>query len=471
MRLGAPQPQTRVQNASDRSKSPRPLPFVPVLAKLGSVSRHPSMGHAPRSRPRRGDVRADLAPDGRGRRELGNPVLTALLYVVLGLGSLASTVAALWITVSLARAASLGGDGFTSHAVWNWFVAIVVTLGVPFGLAAWRHQRDPRRISLTMAWLPMVWNAGGIILATQFIPDILASALRNQGAWVAADRFGDSHSSTRVLSALGHHAAELTDPERRAAVVADRPPPLKLESSADVQLDRALSVPFTEEGTAILIEVELEGPRGSVDLPYLFDTGASYTTISSDTAKKLGVAVPPNAPTLTFNTASGPRESRMVYLPALQLGQVRIESLLVSVCDGCVNERTVGLLGQNVMREFFAQIDYKNQRMLLIPRVKEERPNRAYDVDPVVHYEVEGTPEVWLGRVHWVITIENRSTVPVRDVTPYVRFTDGPTLRGATVAVIEPGATGRSLVKGEASTGRKSKSKGHYQLGLAEAYW
>ena len=104
--------------------------------------------------------------------------------------------------------------------------------------------------------------------------------------------------------------------------------------------------------------------------------------------------MPDDAPTLTFNTASGPRESRMVFLPALELGAVRIEGLLVSVCDGCVNERTVGLLGHNVMREFFAQIDYKNQRMILIPRMAQSRPNRAYDIEPVVELKVDGAAEV-----------------------------------------------------------------------------
>ena len=82
---------------------------------------------------------------------------------------------------------------------------------------------------------------------------------------------------------------------------------------------------------------------------------------------------------LTFNTASGPRESRMVFLPALRLGTIEIKGLLVSVCDGCVNERHQGLLGHNVMREFFAQIDFRNQRMVLLPRIGQQKPNRAYD--------------------------------------------------------------------------------------------
>lgn len=443
---------------------------VDVVSAAGQArSAHPH-GSPPPGRPSR---------DRRARQVRHNltstlkSILLALVWVLFALGSLASTVIAVWIVTSMARAAA-DGSGFTSSAAWIWFIAVVITLALPFALAVWKHQGDARRISLTMAWLPMLWNAGGLVVATQIIPDIMASALRSQGAWVAADRFGDAHSATRVLSALGHHSAEVVSPEpdpvaRRAGTGV---PPLPLSASGEVDLAKALAVPFTEEGTAILMQVVLEGEGGTeLALPYLFDTGASFTTISSDTAAQLGVDVPAEAPTLTFNTASGPRESRMVYLPALRLNGVRIEGLLVSVCDGCVNERTQGLLGHNVMREFFAQIDYKNQRMVLVPRVSEAHPNRAYDIEPVVKLAVEGAAEVWLGRVRWVVEVHNRGTEPIRDVVPVVKFADGPTLRGERIEAVGPGETGRSLVEGRASLDGSGSSKGHYTLGLAEAYW
>lgn len=399
-------------------------------------------------------------------------VLVALVWVLLGLGSLASLVVAVWIAVSTARAAAVDRTGFTASSPWIWLVTLVVTIGVPFAIAVWKHQGDARRISLTMAWLPMLWNAGGLLVAMQMTPDIVAAALRGHGAWVAEDRFGDSHSATRVMSALGHHVADFAspgsaEPGERGAV------PLAELGGGEIDPSKALSVPFAEEGTAILMDVTLRGPSPDVTLtlPYLFDTGASYTTISSQTAAKLGVLVPEDAPTLTFNTASGPRESRMVHLPALQLGQVVIPGLLVSVCDACVNERTEGLLGLNVMREFFVQMDYKNKRMQLLPRVAEPNPNRAYDIEPVVELKVEGAAEVWLGRVRWMVLVRNRGTVPLRDVVPVVEFADGPTLRGATIPEIAPGKVGRALVEGKASVDGKSDTKGHYTLGLAEARW
>lgn len=400
----------------------------------------------------------------------------ALTWVLLGLGSLASLVVALWIAVSMARAAAVDRSGFTSSSVWIWFVALAITLGVPFAIAVWKHQGDARRITLTMAWLPMLWNAGGVLVAMQMMPDIVAAALRGQGAWVAEDRFGTSHSATRVMSALGHQVADFTSPSPHEDGIGERGARPLVPSSwglGEVDPAKTLSVPFAEEGTAILMDVTLHGPSGeaSLTLPYLFDTGASYTTISSGTAAKLGIAVPDDAPTLTFNTASGPRESRMVHLPTLQLGQVRIPGLLVSVCDACVNERTEGLLGLNVMREFFVQMDYKNQRMQLLPRLSETDPNRAYDIEPVVELKVEGAAEVWLGRVRWMVLVRNRGTVPLRAVVPVVKFTDGPTLRGAAIAEIGPGEVGRSLVEGKASVDGKADTKGHYTLGLTEAFW
>ncbi len=399
-------------------------------------------------------------------------MFAALGWVLLGLGSLASFVVALWVTASMARAAA-GQPESIIGAVWPWLVAVVLTLGLPFAVAVWRHQGDVRRISLTMAWLPMLWNAGGLLFGTQVVPDVMSYALRTQGAHVAADRLGDSHSATRVMSALGHRAGDLITETSSAVATRDG---LRLDASghdpqSDIDLSRALSIPFAEEDTAILVDVTLHGTSSSVPLPYLFDTGASFTTISSETANRLGVEVPVDAPTLTFNTASGPRESRMVYLPAIEVGRVRIEGMLVSVCDACVNERTQGLLGLNVMREFIVEMDYKNERTLLLPRVAEERPNRAKDIEPVVQLKVEGPAEVWLGMVRWVVLIENKGTVPIKNLVPVVEFTDGPRLVGAEIDEIAPGATGRSLVEGKATLEGSGDSRGHYTLGLSRAYW
>jgi hypothetical protein len=278
-------------------------------------------------------------------------------------------------------------------------------------------------------------------------------------------RLGDTHSATRALSAFGHEAADAIDP-----VGGEFPAPV-LESSR-VALDGDIVVPFTEHGAAIFLPIALEGTQGQVEQrDYLFDTGASYTTITSATARALGIAVPDDAPSLEFNTATGLRESRMVFLPALSLGEVRIPGLLVSVCDSCATDRTGGLLGLNVMREFVVQMDYQSNRMRLLPRVHEGRPNRAYDIAPMLDMQVEGRPEIWLGRIRWVVTMTNNGTVAVENAIPRVDFANGPRLYGEPVARIEPGQTGRSLLVGKVVEDGEDTGSIEFTLMLVEAFW
>jgi hypothetical protein len=161
----------------------------------------------------------------------------------------------------------------------------------------------------------------------------------------------------------------------------------------------------------------------------------------------------------------------MVHLPALTLGDVRIPGLLVSVCDSCATERTGGLLGLNVMREFLVQMDYQGNRMRLLPRIHEARPNRAYDIGPVLTMQVEGRPEIWLGRIRWVVTMTNNGTVPIENAMPRVDFKDGPRLYGEPVPRIEPGETGRSLLVGKVVEDGEDTGSVEFTLMLVEAYW
>ncbi len=390
-------------------------------------------------------------------RGLAASIALALGWVLLATVSLAVSAVALLTTLILAKSAHVDG-GWAVPAL----LAITATLIVPFGIVTWKHEGDPWKILNTMAWFPALWNAAGLVLATTVIPDVTAASLRNL-EWVVQGRFGDSHSATRAMSALGHEAGDWLDP----------PPPTfpVPRAEAGVALDRALMVPFADHGTAITLDVTLAGPSGDIESRYLFDTGASFTTITSSTAEAIGLEIPDNAPTLRFNTAAGPRESRMIHLPAIRVGDVEVENVLVSVCDSCGNEHTNGLLGLNVTREFFVQMDYQAQQMQLLPRIHPGAPNRAYDIEPVVKMEIEGKPEIWLGRVRWVVEVENRGTQPIHGLVPEIRFgPEGPLLLGEVVDEILPGDTGRSLVVGKVTEHESGKSL-EFTIAVAEAYW
>lgn len=412
------------------------------------------------NKPRPG--RSSPSPPGQPHAGAGAiATLGTALWVALVSTSVLVVPFALWSNFSLAHVTQL-----TTHnnAIWLMLVSVVVTLVVPLSLARWKYGQDGRGLWAAMAWLPLAWNLGCLMVATQFAPKTLVTALRSQGS-LSAQLLGDSHWLTRVASAIGHGLADQIDPPDDTPAVEPPPPqPVRAREATEI------TVPFSATGNAILMSVELRGPAGRVTLPYLFDTGASFTTINSKTASKLGLLVPETAPTLQFNTASGPRESRMVHLPGLKLGDTELEGLLVSVCDGCVNERTEGLLGLNVMREFFVQMDYQAERMHLIPRQHDGRPNRAYDIGPTVKADVEGNPAIWLGRIRWVLLVKNRGTTAIERVVPEVQFSDGQKLRGAVIERIEPGAVGRSLVEGKTQT-KNDTDILKFTINIAEAYW
>jgi clan AA aspartic protease (TIGR02281 family) len=383
-------------------------------------------------------------------------------WVLLGSLSLLVGLVTLLAVAGLAHQA----DPDRRH-IFYFALAAVVSFGLPFALAVWKHRRDPhpsRTIPGTMAWLPTAWNATGILLATLLVPDVLGTALRSC-EWMVQGRFGDSHSMTRALSALGHETADLVDPPiEPIAETVGEPTGFALENAVEIPI---------REGAAILVDVELEGPAGTTPSRYLFDTGASYTTITSETAQTLGIEIPKDAPTLEFNTARGLGQSRMVYLPRLRLGDVELDGLLVSVCDSCATTQAGGLLGLNVIREFHVGMDYQGRQMELLPRVSASRPNRAYDVQPVVTIGIEGRPEIWLGRVRWIVLVENRGTETLENVRPVVEFREGPALLGEVIERIEPGRTGRSLLVGrvEDESSRRRNDPVEFTLSLAEAYW
>lgn len=350
-------------------------------------------------------------------------------------------------------------------------LVICIAVVAPTVLGWWRYRERESGWISSLSWIALVWNGFGLFLASQVIPDLTGLALRRHGAWMLASRADDAATGVQVLSALGHNAADWVDAPNTIPTDpnAENPEP-ELAAPAMPQSQETITIPFAAEGNAILMDIKLEGPAGSLSMPYLFDTGASFTTLSSETAARLGIEVPEDAPTLKFNTASGPRESPMVYLPALTLGNIRLTGLLVSVCDGCTNERTEGLLGLNVMREFFVQLDYQAEHMRLIPRShRGSRANRAYDITPVVTLDLVGRPEIWLGRVRWVVSVHNRGTEPLKQVVPEVVFSDGQHLTGKPIPSVEPGGTETSLVEG-----RRANHEGEalsFTMKLAEASW
>jgi clan AA aspartic protease (TIGR02281 family) len=382
----------------------------------------------------------------------------AWLTVAVTATALVATVLAAAMVLALARSS---GAGWLAAATWAVGLAIVA----PLVIIRWKRAGEVGRASADGAWLSLVWNASAVLVASQLVPDLLGTALRQRGAEVVTQTLGDSHGATRMVSALAQYSADIVRPDHEVQVAA----PVRSVPAAD----DALVIAATDVGgrTAFVVDTTFEGSTRTQTAPYLFDTGATLTTIPSELATELGIAIPADAPRMTFDTANGERESVLVRVPAITLGATRIRDVVVSICDNCGSSRYRGLLGHNVMRHFSVHLDFAQNVAVLTPHANDGDCDRASDIREFVGLDVEGEDEVYFDRVHWLVGIRNHAEVPLREVIPTVQFDDGTVLRGAAIDSIAPGLVGRSLVRGRVGGPGSDAAPLQYRLGLAHACW
>jgi clan AA aspartic protease (TIGR02281 family) len=385
-------------------------------------------------------------------RRLGLVWLGALVTAV----AMIATLVALAVVVVLARSS---GSSWVVSIAW----ALALAVGAPVGLARWRNAGRRRDTHGQLAVLALVWNAGAVLVAVQLVPGALGDALRDRGAEAFTRTVGDSHDATRVASALAQYSADALRPAPLHSTIA--PTPSAAAESGDIV------VPAVDgAGHAVfVVDVALAGAKTSRVAPYLLDTGATLTTMPSDLAAELGIAIPADAPRQSFHTANGMRESALIRVPSMTIGGTTIRDVVVSVCDSCAAPHYRALLGHNVMRHFAVRFDFARDQAVLAPR-READCNRASELLELVELDVEGADTTVLDRVHWIVSVRNRADIAMHEVTPTVHFAGGAVLHGAAIDRVEPGTVGRSLVTG--AIGLDGRAEPHsYRLSLARACW
>ena len=84
------------------------------------------------------------------------------------------------------------------------------------------------------------------------------------------------------------------------------------------------SVPFEKQGQVIIVEATLNKKTAA---KFVVDTGASYTVISSATAKELSIDTDQNTQPVTFQTANGLIQAPLVSLQSITVGGMEINNL------------------------------------------------------------------------------------------------------------------------------------------------
>ncbi|MFQ5894320.1 MAG: TIGR02281 family clan AA aspartic protease [Nitrospinota bacterium] len=124
-------------------------------------------------------------------------------------------------------------------------------------------------------------------------------------------------------------------------------------------------VPFQKKGTAILVPVEINRRKRAT---FILDTGATFTTISPELARAVGLSIPKDAKRVRLTTALG----EVVEAPLVRLSSVRVRTAEARDVEAVVHsmgrpgKALAGLLGLSFLRHFDVTIDSAQGQLILV---------------------------------------------------------------------------------------------------------
>ena len=326
-------------------------------------------------------------------------------------------------------------------------MAFVVVLLPPVGLAiGWP---GPRRLAMS-GLASGAWSAVLLVVFPLYFPGERAAALdqgvQTIGGWfdwsapAVGERLDGWLPAARGLARTPEPPATDRDPElrdptdERVTPPATAPAPVSPPPTSDEVI-----LPYEGTGSSLVVPVGFEHDGEELDVSMIFDTGASFTSVDSNTLRRLGVRVPSDAPEVNVRTANGERVMKLVLVDTVWLGGFGVNGVTVAVCDACAHEEEVGLLGLNVSGRFLVTVDQQTRELRLRAR---NDPDRLADVRYWVHPSAKAT--AWPdGRVEVEVTLENNSGRVVHDAVVRIGCDDG---YEVPIVEVAPGEIGESQV-------------------------
>lgn len=121
-------------------------------------------------------------------------------------------------------------------------------------------------------------------------------------------------------------------------------------------------IPIHKSNNAIIVPSVLVNNR--VNVNFILDTGATYTSISRQTAQNLGINIT-NTEKVTLKTANG-----LIKVPKVTLESININGLIarnveVTIHDLPAAKNITGLLGLSFLEKFTVTIDKKNNKIII----------------------------------------------------------------------------------------------------------
>lgn len=186
-------------------------------------------------------------------------------------------------------------------------------------------------------------------------------------------------------------------------------------SGAGVGTTRSIRLEYERRGQSILVPARV----ASREVYFIFDTGASYTTLTSDFAARVGASPRPTYPSAMVQTAGGVMETQFSLMNALRLGSQRIENVSFTVCDACGGYEhqglpIVGLLGLNVLRRYRVSVDDSSGVVELEPH--SDFDDRSADLEPWIQSEITDVSPTTGDSPEVSVTVSNQAPKQVRNM-------------------------------------------------------
>ncbi len=309
----------------------------------------------------------------------------------------------------------------------------------------------PARRMATLGAMLVVWSWSLYLALPVYFPGERADALRTG--------FALAGLGTDLADGLAGQLPEEPSVATPELAVADPVVPPDPIPAFDLEGD-ALALPYEGEGRRMAVPVVFGHDGRELELTMMFDTGATFTTLSHATLKQLGITPAADAPRIELHTANGVRESQLVRLDEVWLGNLKVTNVAIATCDACESENASGLLGLNVSGGFNLQIDADRKEVVFHPRASFDR---RIDVKAFVDLSASFTRFPG-DRVEVTVELDNLADADIDHAFASIRCPQG-TWR------IDLGAVpARAAVTAEQRLPRHAPCEG-YQVDLLEASW
>lgn len=137
------------------------------------------------------------------------------------------------------------------------------------------------------------------------------------------------------------------------------PLPAQAETAASA---RMAILPLNTEDKAILVDVAMNG-KEEVYGSFILDTGATYTSITREMARKMGLDTKRGA-TISITTANGKIDVPKVVIPRVSVNGLEAHNVEAVVVDLNTGSQFSGMLGLSFIRHFQVTIDHAAGRLI-----------------------------------------------------------------------------------------------------------